>query len=310
MSNKIFYGSKFINLRLFDEGGIDASSADNKSVADDGSLAKNKNPLANVHYGKTLKEEAEHKNSASDATESEDLDAEFDELIKGKYKAQYETKFKDAMSKRFRNQSDLQTQLDEIAPIKQMLMEKYGAGDDWNAIRQAIENDDSYYEQEADERGIPVEVLKELKKTERENEILNSQMREAENRRKADEVYSRWAEQSEKLKEKYPDFDLETELQNPVFKAMLSNPRMETSVEQAYISAHYDELMASGMAYATKKAMQSAVDNIISRKSRPSENGVSSGSVGVVTKTDPSKFTSADLAEIRKRVQRGERIEF
>ena len=88
MSNKNFYSSKFINLRLFDEGGIDASSADNKSVAD-GSLAKNKNPLANVHYGKTLKEEAEHKNSASDTTESEDLDAEFDELIKGKYKTQF-----------------------------------------------------------------------------------------------------------------------------------------------------------------------------------------------------------------------------
>lgn len=311
MSNKIFNGLKFINLRLFDsEGGADASSANNAvSQADEGSLARNKNPLANVRYGKQAKEEAQTE-SALDTTDETDLDAEFDELIKGKYKASYEAKFKDAMSKRFRNQTDLQSQIDEIAPIKRLLMEKYGAGDDWNAIRQAIEDDDSYYEAEADERGIPVEVLKELKKTERENEILNSKMREAENKQKADEVYSKWVQQSEKLKVKFPDFDLETELQNPVFKAMLSNPRMETSVEQAYISAHYDELIANGMAYATKKAMQSAVDNIMSRQHRPSENGVSSSSVGVVTKTDPSKFTSADLAEIRKRAMRGEKIEF
>lgn len=313
MSKVILKTSPFINLHLFDgEGGVDASFASNSvSQADDSSLAKNKNSLANVRYGKQAKGEDHFSNNgASNATDGTDLTAEFDELIKGKYKEPYEAKFKDAMNKRFRNQTDLQSQLDEIAPIKQMLMDKYGARDDWNAIKQAIEDDDSYYEDEANERGIPVEVLKELKKTERENEFLNNQMREAENQRRADEVYSRWAQQSEKLKEKFPDFDLETELQNPVFKAMLSNPRMETSVEQAYISTHYDELLANGMAYATKKATESAVNNIMSRGARPSENGVSSASVGVVTKTDPSKFTSADLAEIRKRVMRGEKIVF
>ena len=46
------------------------------------------------------------------------------------------------------------------------------------ALTKAIEEDDSFFEDEALERGIPVEQLKEIRKMERENADLKRQMAE------------------------------------------------------------------------------------------------------------------------------------
>lgn len=75
----------------------------------------------------------------------------------------------------------------------------------------------------------------------------------------------------------------------------------------AYEVIHKDDLYGGAMQYAAQQTAQKVVNNIQSRASRPVENGVNAQS-GIVTKTDPEQFTKADLAEIRRRVARGEKI--
>lgn len=292
---------KVINLHLFDEGAV--ANAQGNAQADNGSVAESNNkPI--VKYGKQANVEPAQ-TKVQDGTN--DREAEFEELINGKYKDLYEAKFKSALDKRFKNQKDVQAELDKYKSVMPKIAEKYKTDNDIDEIIRALDDDDSIYEDEAMEKGIPVEVLKEMKQAQAENDELRRLQQEEQTRK----VFERWVSEAEELKEKFPDFELETELQNPTFKALLSNPMFECSMEQAYITTHYNELLTSGMQTALQRGKQEAVDNILAQKGRPQENGVTkSSSVGVITKTDPSKFTAEDLKEIRKRVQRGEKIVF
>lgn len=57
-----------------------------------------------------------------------------------------------------------------------MLAQKYGVDPgDLEKLSSAIEEDDSYYEDEATRRGLTVQQLKEMKRIERENETLRPQ---------------------------------------------------------------------------------------------------------------------------------------
>ncbi len=292
---------KVINLHLFDEGAV--ANAQGNSQAGNSSVAEsNSKPI--VKYGKQADDVDNAPQGQEDTTN--DREAEFEELINGKYKDLYEAKFKSALDKRFKNQKDVQAELDRYKSVMPKIAEKYKTDNDIDSILEALNDDDSIYEEEAMEKGIPVEVLKEMKQAQAENDELKRLQQEEQARK----VYERWIQEAEELKGKFPDFELETELQNPAFKAMLSNPMFECSMEQAYITTHYNELLASGMQTALQRGKQEAVDNILAQKGRPQENGVKSSSVGVITKTDPSKFTAEDLKEIRKRVQRGEKIVF
>ena len=63
------------------------------------------------------------------------------------------------------------------------------------------------------------------------------------------------------------------------------------------------------MQYAVQQASQKIVNGIKAKGSRPTENGVSSGSAAVV-KSDVNALTKKDREEIERRVMRGERISF
>ena len=92
----------------------------------------------------------------------------FESLIAGKYKKEYEKSLKSAMQKRFKNQRDLQGKIDRIDPIIRTMAERYNikpAADGSISIddlHNAIMNDNAAYEQEAFQRGMNVEDLKQL----------------------------------------------------------------------------------------------------------------------------------------------------
>ena len=93
--------------------------------------------------------------------------AEFEELIKGKYKAYYDEKVQGHIRDRFKAskqaEARMQKTIDGMQPVMQMLAEKYHADpQDVDAISKAIQEDNSYYEDEAAERGMSVEQLKEF----------------------------------------------------------------------------------------------------------------------------------------------------
>ena len=301
-----------LNLQLFAEGGAGDGSGTGVTAPAAGETKGAKNPLANVVYGKQEEAPAAGEPEAKPEEGNAEPSAEsFDSLIKGKYKADFDKAVQDIVQKRLRGSKDMEAslndRLNQMQPVFDELAHKYGVdGSNPEAILNAMRTDDGFLEKEAQEKGLSVQQLREIRKMELENEGLRRQMRERSDREQAERIYSKWMQDAEDLKEQFPDFDLETELANPQFQGLL---RANIDVATAYQVIHKDELIPAAMQYTAQQVQSKMANSVAANNARPRENGIG-GSSPVTVKTDVSKLTKADRAEIARRVARGERIVF
>lgn len=239
----------------------------------------------------------------------------WDELIKGQYKKEYNKAVKDAVTKRFKNQRDLQSQIDMIDPMVKALAQKYGVNPNpdgsipIDALTRMVTDDNSLYEEEAFQRGMSVEDLKQLKQLEAENR----QLRSANQRNAEQEEWNNIVNQAEELRQTYPEFDLDSEMGNEQFGRLLATMQRSgfpNPVRTAYEAVHRDEIMGGAMQYAVKQTEQKMVNSIQSGLRRPVENGTSNQASGTIAAVDPSRLTKAQLDDIKRRAERGERITF
>ena len=323
--NKLF--PKILHLQFFAEGG--AGGATGAGAGDGGTGAEGEtgvtataavsqkkgvksNPLENVVYGVQKEEKSPAAEVEPTAPEEvEDRNAKFEALIKGEYKDLYDAKMQDTLQKRLKGSKEAEKEAVDkytaITPILEMLGKKYGVdATDIKALNKAIEDDDSYYEEEALEKGVSVEQLKEIRKMERENANLKRQMEEQTRKENANKLYAQWMEQEQQTKAVYPSFDLRAEMQNPQFLNLL---RSNIDVKTAFEVIHKDEIIPAAMQYTAKQVEQKIANNIIANGSRPVENGNSSQGA-TLTKSDVSQLTKEDRAEVNRRVLRGEKITF
>ena len=302
-----------LNLQLFAEGGAGGTGGDGATGATaTAAVSQGKgvkgNPLADVVYGKQESAQtADVQTTTTDedgtTTQTVDRNAEFEKLIKGEYKDLYDARMQETIQKRLKGTKETVEKYESLAPTLEMLAKKYGVkADDIAALNKAIEEDDTYYEQEAMDKGVSVESLKQLRKIERENAELRQQMQQ----QNAEKLYASWMEQAESMKSVYPSFDLRAEMNNPKFQSLL---RSNVDVRTAYEVIHKDEIIPAAMQFTAKTVEQKLTNKIIANGARPAENGISSQGASV-TKSDVSQLTKADMAEIQRRVARGERISF
>jgi hypothetical protein len=230
--------------------------------------------------------------------------AEFESLIKGDYKEEFAKKFQDEFNKRHRGHKELEEKFNKADRIIGLLAERYGEYD-IEKLEQKFLDDKAYLEQEAMERGMEVEQLAEIKRLKADADSERRRRERIEGERLADEQYYNWINQANELKKTFPDFDLNTEINNPAFNDLLQRG---ISVDHAYKVLHHDEILQASISDAIKQSSKATADSIAARGNRPKENG-STGSA-VVYKTDVSKFTPKDRAEIAKRVAAGETIRF
>jgi hypothetical protein len=301
-----------LDLQLFAEGtggdggtGAEGATGATATAAVSQTKGVKSNPLANVVYGKQAEETA----PAAEVVETptEDRNAKFEALIKGEYKDLYDQRMQETVQKRLKNSKETVDKYNALTPTLEILAKKYGVdASNIEALNKAIEEDDSYFEEEALEKGITVEQLKEIRKMEKENADLKRQMEEQNRKENANKLYAQWMEQAEKAKSVYPSFDLRAEMQNPQFVNLL---RSNVDVRTAYEVIHKDEIIPAAMQFTAKAVEQKITNKIIANGARPAENGNSSQGASV-TKSDVSQLTKADRAEIARRVARGEKISF
>lgn len=239
----------------------------------------------------------------------------WDDLIKGQYKKEYSQAVKAAVDKRFKNQQNLQSKIDAIDPMVRALAERYGvsANPDGSipidALTGKVIDDNSMYEQEAFQRGMSVDDLKQMKALERENQMLRMNNQRTAEQQEWDSI----VEQAELCKTKYPEFDLDAEMSNAQFGRLLATMQKSgfpNAVETAYEAVHRDEIMSGAMRYAVAQTEQKISNSIQSGMRRPSENGTSASSSATINKFDPSHLTREQLNDIRRRAESGERITF
>ena len=303
-----------LSLQIFAEGAGagagagDGGTAEGQGVTEAAALPQTKgaksNPLANVKYG--IQEEAAPAAEVQQ-TATPDREAEFEKLIKGEYKDQYDARVQDTIQKRLKGSKETVDKYNALTPTLELLAKKYGVdAADIEALNKAIQEDDTYYEEEALEKGLTVQQLKEIRKMERENADLKAKIEESQRQEQGKKLYATWMQQAEAAKMVYPSFDMKAEMNNPKFLDLL---RSNIDVRTAYEVLHKDEIIPAAMQF-TAQAMESKIaKKIASNGARPTENGMSSQSAAVV-KSDVSQLSKADRAEIIRRVQRGEKIRF
>lgn len=312
MKNKIIF-PMILNLQLFGEGtggGDGGTGAEGATGATATAAVSQKkgvsNPLADVKYG--IQEETSPAAEVN-PTPTEDRNAKFEALIKGEFKDLYDARMQDTIQKRLKGQKETVDKYNALAPTLETLAKKYGVDPaDIEALNKAIEEDDSYYEEEALEKNMSVQQLKELKKMERENAQLRAQFQEQDRRDEFIRKVTIAEQQAKVAKQTYPSLDLRHELNNnPDFYDLVMNRGID--VGNAYLITHKDDIIPAAMQFTAKTVEQKLTNKVIANGARPVENGNSSQSASVV-KSDVSQLSKADRAEIIRRVQRGEKIKF
>ena len=310
---KIILFPMFLDLQLFAEGagggdggtGAEGASGETAVAAVPQRKGAKANPLANVVYGKQEAEEATP-TAKVESVEPEDRNAKYEAFIK-EHKDLDDARIQNIVQKRLKSSKETVEKYEALAPTLEALAKKYGVdATDIEALNRAIEEDDSYYEEEALEKGITVQQLKEIRKMERENADLKRQMEEQNRKENANKLYSKWMQESDETKKIYPSFNLQAEMQNPRFTDLL---RSNIDVRTAYEVLHKDEIIPAAMQFTAKTVEQKLTNKMIANGARPVENGNSSQGA-TVTKSDVSQLSKEDRAEIIRRVARGEKIRF
>ena len=297
-----------LSLQIFAEGAGDGGAAQGSGATAGAAAQQTKgaksNPLADVKYG--IQEEAAPAAEVQQTTDVQtDPEAEFEKLIKGQYKAQYDARMQDTIQKRLKGTKDTVDKYNALQPVLEILAKKHGVdASDIDALQKAIEADDSYFEEEALKQGMSVQQFKEFRKIQQENADLKAQMQEQQTKDNANKLYAGWMNQAEETKKVYPGFDLRTEMANPKFMELLKS---NIDVRTAYEVLHKDDIIRGAMQFTAQTVESKLSKKIAAGGARPAENGMSSGSAAVV-KSDPSLWTKEDRREVARRVARGEKI--
>ena len=315
------------DLQLFAEGG-GAAGGDGGAAAGAGDATgvqapdagerrqKRVNPLANVKYGVQPQQEeaqgevaATTEEAANNANQGEGKKS-FKDLIKGEYKAEADAWAQEMIRNRFKQNGEMEAKLNSMNPLLEALGKMHNVDPtDIEQLTNVILDNDSLYEEEALQRGMSVDALKAVKQMERENETLKQREQQSIAEQRMRQHFDNLARQGDEVKKLYPSFDLMTEMQNPEF-ARLTAPGVNVDALTAYRVVHQNEIAGAEMQFAAQKSAERMANAVRANGMRPVENGMNGQQTASPVKSDPRTLTKADLAEIAKRVARGEKIAF
>lgn len=280
-----------IRLQLFAEGAEGEGAATAEVVTETQTADETEN---------ATQEQAENGQNATD--NQEDLDTEFKELIKGKYKSQYEKSIKENVGRRLKGTDKLRDQVNAQNPIMDVLKKRYGVEDAGELLR-AVEEDALYIRKQATETGESEDsILSKIRSERSDAEIARLKNEEATRQKVAG-----WQNEANLLKESsYPNLDLYTELGNKDFVKMLE---LGVPMKQAYEAIHHDDLLRSAVSIATQKTKKQTEDTIKAGTNRVRENGLSSQAASQTT-VNVDNLTGKDIMAILKKVENGEKITF
>ena len=222
---------------------------------------------------------------------------------------EYNKQMQTVVQSRLRSAKGAEETLGKLAPALELLARKHGMDPekpDYDALVQAIRDDDSFYEDKALEMGVSVETAKKIDQQAQDTARQQRQEAATLEQQKIQDHIKRLQEQGEELKKTFPNFDLRKELQNPAF-ARMTAPDMPFSVEDAYYALHRKEIMSAGMQVTAQKTAQMISNSIQAGSRRPSEAGTS-GQAPSVTTFDYRNASREQRDDLKRRIRSGEKI--
>ena len=226
---------------------------------------------------------------------------------------EYNKQMQAVVQSRLKSAKGAEEALGKVTPALELLARKYDldpANIDYEALAKKISDDDDYYEEAALSMGVSVETAKKVDQLERDT--ARRQREEARNLedQKLRSHFNRLVRQSEAMKTVFPNFNLQKELQNPVF-ARMTHPDVGISVEDAYYAVHRNEIQTAAMKATAQQTAQQISNSIQAGRGRPDEAGASGQAPSVTTfnyKNASREQQLAFKADIRARMARGEKV--
>lgn len=280
-----------MNLQLFAEGGAEGTGATGTAAAS--------------QAGESPAQGTEQTSAAQAMTEEQ-----FNEYMKDKQFRSFVHKHTEGVVKnRLKGTKETIARYEALNPSLELLAQRYGTTTDnpeFAAIlNKAIEDDDAFFAEEAEKRGVTVDTMRQISKMERDNAAMKKAIAEQENQRRANELVQGWMAEAEKLREVYPSFDLQAEIRNPDFVELMKLPIF--NLRSAYEFIHKDEIQATASQVVAQQVEQRIANRMASNASLPVENGVASASAAVAAR-DANSLTKQERDEIIRRVMAGEKV--
>lgn len=286
MKNKIL-----LNLRQFDGEGDGTESTGTQAETDTRTQESDSSQVA-------------AEKSESEPTSEEDLEKEFDTLIKGKYKEQFNARQQKAIKSRFQESEATKAELQAAAKLKDTIALRYGLENaSTDDIIAAVQKDESFLEEAAAKAGLSTAQYRSLA-TMQQRAVNAERALEEEHKAKLREDFSRKLQNDISACQKvFPDFDFETECaENEQFKELVKSG---VDMTKAYKFVHMDELMADGMAMAAHKGAENTAKAVKNNLRRPNEAGAS-GQAAVTIAVDFSKMSDEEFRTYQEKLMAGE----
>jgi hypothetical protein len=307
-----------LNLQLFADGGGDGGDGGSASTSTGEALGKDNSgekeipasipEKAKKYYQKAMEK---HPGSTTNATtqnsdngqatngQSTTEKLSYQDLIKSDdYKEEHKAYMDKTIGERLKKYKGIEDDLGKHKAILDTVALKYGVNpDDENFIEtltEKIEADDSYYENYALEHDISAEEARRIVTMERKAARFDAQEEAMAKQEQMRQQIMVLRQNAEKTKSQFPDFDLDTEMQDERFRRLCAANNGDTTA--AYMACHWNEILPATVQMASRQIQTQTAQAVASNKARPIENGISSSAPSVVQQD----FRNMSLQDIRK----------
>lgn len=229
----------------------------------------------------------------------------FDSLISGRFKQDYNKAVEKTVKRRLAGMNQYKTRAEAMAPVIDQLGVLYGIDTsdprsvDYAALAQRFAADERLYSAEAMERGVSTEAVRGEYHGRAENAAMRRQLQEYQMREAFAGLQN--AFQQEVAAKYGADFD--TEMQNPDFARLVA---ANVSPGTAYEVVHRAEIEQARAQLVANQTRENVMRTIQAQGARPQEIGANAaGGSAVPVKTH---WTKEEVADMRRRAERGERV--
>ena len=223
----------------------------------------------------------------------------YEDLIKSDdYKEEHKAYMTKAIGDRLKKYKGIEESLGKHKELLDIVANKYGVSpDDENfldVLHQKIDADDSYYEQYAMEHDISTAEARRLVTMERKVAQIDAQKAEMEKQEQMRQQLLVLRQNAERTKARFPQFDLETEMQDERFRKLCAVNNGDTTA--AYMACHWNEVIPAQVQMASRQIQAQTAQAVASNMARPIENGLSSSAPSVVQQD----FSKMNLQQLRQ----------
>ena len=307
-----------LNLQLFADGGDGGGDGGSATASDGGSKVSEESgderipafipEKAKKYYQKALektsgsttddgKKTSDTAKTTTSPSTTEDLS--YADLIKSdKYKDEHKAYMDKTIGDRLKKYKGMEQDNAKYKSLLDAVARNYGVDstDDnfLEVLTEKIDANNPEIERYAMEHDVSNETAQHIFSLEGK---VNRYEEEEKNRAEAEESRRRIAilhQNAEKTKAQFPDFDLDTEMQNESFRRLCAANFGDTTA--AYMACHYNEIIPATVQRASRQIQAQTAQAVASNKARPIENGISSQAPSVVQQD----FSKMNLQELRK----------